>query len=604
MRRSLFCNNVVAICLPAFLVLCLLSACRSTKHIPEGQYLLWKNKINLQSDKVMTNKGEIKDNLDHITVQKPNSNYLDISPYKVPMKLWRYNRRYKKLHSRPDSLLPKSVERPVIYDSTTNARSMQNMKNYLFNQGYFYARVRDTVKFVRGKAIVTYNVHAGSNYIINKINYKIDDSAIKSVVMSHRAGSSIEKGKEFTYVQLEEERSRLTSVINNHGYRRFSLENITFKIDTMEKSMFRVAASPFENAVNYIAQTKSNKKNTIDIDVIIRRTDDTLCYNKYTISNIVVYPDFNGINDRTDPNMIVKKVNGIEFRYHDEYVHPKVLYEHIFMSPGSLYSKEGEDKTTAKLGELGIFQYIRSQPRENRVTRDSVEYSIMLSRAQKHDFSTNYEVSSGTTYSLGNSVSVSYRNKNFLKGANVFSIGVSGGLETFYYDDLPGELYQRFKVITMYYGVNASVDFPKFLAPIPSNLFSKSNLPHTIISGGENVIDRVNYFRLLNSSTSFSYNWHETDIKTWSLTPAFANVISLPYTTDSFDNLLKSNEYLANSYRKTFIEGEGISFKIDDITKRHARNYSYVRLAFEEAGGIVGAINKLGAAVYGFDTIP
>ncbi len=95
---------------PALLVLAILSACRSTKHLKENEYLLWKNRLDLRTDKVMLNKGEIKDNLESIIAQKPNSNYLDLSPVKVPMKLWRYNRRYKKLSTRPDSLLPKSVE--------------------------------------------------------------------------------------------------------------------------------------------------------------------------------------------------------------------------------------------------------------------------------------------------------------------------------------------------------------------------------------------------------------------------------------------------------------------------------------------------------------
>jgi outer membrane protein insertion porin family len=604
MGKSLFSTKVVLLFLPAILVMILLSACSSTKSIPEGQYLIWKNKLTLNSDKVMVNKGEIKDNLDHLIIQKPNSNYLDLSPVKVPYKLWKYNRRYKKLTSKPDSLLPKSVERPVLLDTSTIARSAQNMRNYLFNQGYFYAKVYDTVTYKNKKAIVTYKVNAGSNYIINKINYKIDDSYIKAVVLANRKGASIEKGKEFTYVQLEEERSRLTSIINNHGFRRFTLENITFKIDTMEKSMFRVASSPFENAVNFIAQTKSNRKSTIDIDVVIRKAEDTLAYNKFIISAITVYPDDNGVNLTNKKDMIVKKIGGIEFRYHYEYVHPKVLYEHIFMNTGGLYSKENEDKTTAKLGELGIFQYIKVQARENRSTRDSVEYSIYLNKAQKHDFNTKYEISSGTTYFLGNSLSASYRNTNFMKGANLLSIGVNGGLETTYDDAIEGNLLKKFKLLTMYYGINASLDFPKFLAPVPKSIFSRSNLPHTIISAGENVIDRVDYFKLANSSYSFSYNWHETDIKTWSFSPAFVNVIRVPYISPGFQTILDANQYLKNSYKKTFIEGENISYKIDNNAKKHGINYSYIRLALEEAGGIVGAVNKFGAAVYGFDTIP
>ena len=49
---------------PALLVLTILSACRSTKHLKEDEYLLWKNRLELRTNKVMLNKGEIKDNLE------------------------------------------------------------------------------------------------------------------------------------------------------------------------------------------------------------------------------------------------------------------------------------------------------------------------------------------------------------------------------------------------------------------------------------------------------------------------------------------------------------------------------------------------------------
>jgi outer membrane protein insertion porin family len=597
------CSRCFVFC-ALFSLLIALGSCRSTKNLKDGQYLLWKNKIELSSDKVMVNRGEIKDNLDHIIVQKTITNYLELAPFKVPMKLWRYNRRYKKLHNRPDSLLPKSVERPTIYDSAANERSIAFMKSYLFNQGYFYARITDTTTYKGRKATVTYRVKAGANYLINKINYKIDDSTIRKIVIQNSEGSPLQKGKEFTYTLLEEERSRLTALINNHGYRRFNLENITFAIDTMEKSIFRVAGSPFENAVNFISQAKGNKKTTLDVDVIIHKTDDTLAYNRFVVGDVVVYPDYLGTRDLSDSTLKVRRMGGMEFRYHEQYVRPRVLMEHIFINPGSLYSKENEDKTAAKLGELGIFQYIRVQPRENRTTRDTVNYSILLNRAPKFDYATTYEISNGTTYTLGNSASISFKNKNFMRGANQFSIGINGGIETFYYDYLPGRVYERFQVTTMYYGINASVDFPKFLAPVPKSVFSRSNLPHTIVSAGENVINRLNYFTLVNSSASFSYNWNETEIKTWSISPAFMNIIRVPSVSPTFQALLDANAYLRNSYKKTFIEGENITFKVDDNIKKHGINYSYMRLAFEEAGAIVGAVNGFGAAVYGFDTIP
>ena len=583
-------------CFNILLLLALLTTigCRSTKHIQPDQHLLRKNRINLSSAKVMTNRGEIKDNLYKLAGQKPNTYGMR---GQFPFKLYFYNLRYKHIHNRPDSLLPKYVERPVLFDSSTLPRAVQNMKSYLFNQGYFYARVKDTVIYRKRKAYVSYNITAGENYLINRINYDIDDSAILALVVKYADGTVLKKGKEFAYSQLEEERSRVTSFIRNNGYSRFSQENVTFRIDTFDKSQFRVATSPFENAVNFIAQAKSNKKHTIDIDIVVRMAEDTLAYNKYWIRNVIVYPDYSSQQDFSDTTMLETTIGGIRFRYHNKYVHSKVLFEHIYLNPGMPFSQANYDKTIVKLTELGIFQYIRLQARENRTTRDSLDYNILLSRNRKHDFQTNYELSSGSTYSLGHAVGINYRDRNLMKGANLLSIGVNGGIELAYNENKGNNIEKHFDVLTKYYGVNASIDFPKFLAPIASTLFDNSNLPHTVISGGENVIDRVNYFTLLNTSATFSYNWRETQTKTWSLSPAFVNVIRVPVETDSFKKVLANNQYLANSYKENFIEGENIAFKFDNLNKKHGINYSYLRLGFEEAGGLLGFVNQLGTAL-------
>lgn len=597
MAKNVFYNKHLRSIAVLLLALIALASCQSIKHLPEGKYLLWKNKVELRNQEVMVNKGELRENLDNLIIQQPNSNFMGLSVVRIPWKLGRYNLRYRKFGSRPDSLLPKTLERPVIFDSLTMPRSIQNMKNYMFNQGYFYARVWDTVTFRGRKAVTKYVVDAGPNYIINHINYNINDSEIAAIVISNEFATILKKGKEFTYSMLEEERSRITALINNHGYRRFSLENITFKIDTLDKSIFKVAASPFENAVNFIAQSKSNKKSTLDVDIIIRKADDTLSYNKYTISKITVFPDYRGPDDRTDPDMIVRNVNGVEFRYHNMYVLPRVLYRHMFIAPGKLYSKADEDRTISRIGGLGIFHYIRMQFRENRVTRDSVDCSVFLSRAQKYDFSTNFEVSNSSTYFLGNSLNVNFRNKNFLKGANLLTVSANGGVETSYNENIDGNIYKRVQLLTWFYGVNASLDFPKFLAPVASSIFSSSNLPHTVITVGENVLDRVNYFKLINTSANFSYNWRETDTKTWTLTPAFINNIRLPVRSKDFDELLSKNEYLKNSYKSTFIEGESISFRFDNSQQQKKKNYSYLRLAFEEAGSVMRGLKKAGFAL-------
>lgn len=575
----------------------LLSAGCSTRYLTRDQYLLKKNTIELKTDGKVTNRSEMKDMLNKTPIQKPNSNSLEILPFRVPLRLWRYNNRFRKLHNSPDSSLPKSVERPVILDTILMHRTAQVMRNNLFSMGYFYARVKDTFITSHQKAYVTYKVTLGKNYVINRINYFISDTDILKIVRASSKETTLQKGREFSYNLTDDERSRITAVLRNNGYYKFTKDNITFQLDTVDKAAIREIGSPLGNAVNFISSSKARDRSTLDIDVYIRLAEDTTAFMRYRVNSVNFYPDYKSGADLHDTTLLTKKIDSIDFRYHRFYVHPKVLYRHNFLSPGQYYSQENFDKTQAKLNELGIFQYARPTPRESRRNSGTIDYDVLISPAKKYDFSALYELSSGSTYALGHSVGTSFRDKNFMKGANLLSIGVNGGIELSYNDKAAGDITKRFDILTRYYGVNASIDFPKFLAPVKSSVFDNSNLPHTIIGVGDNVIDRVNYFTLVNTSANFSYNWHETQTKVWALSPAFINVIHLPLETDSFKRVLDSNAYLRNSYKENFIEGENISFIFDDIDKKHNINYSYLKLSFEEAGSLLSLINNVGVAL-------
>ncbi len=577
-------------------VLLIISGCHPLRHLTSGQNLLKKNTVNFKTEGKITGKGEIRDNLSKLILQKPNSRFL-----RLPVKLWWYNRHYRKLRYRAADSLPSSVERPVIYDSAVTKRSIKNMKEYLYSQGFFYSKISESVKVKHKKAYVTYDIVAGKNYKIEKVNRYVGDSAIAQLIREHDDETVLQKGLHFRYIMLEDERSRITTLLRNNGYYKFTQENINYLngIDTVDKSQFQDAASPLKGIANFEFLRKNNKKqSTIDLDMYIQITDDSEAFKKFTIGSVNVYPDYKSIADLTDTTMKTKTIGSVAFRYHSDYVRPYVLYDHIYLDPGKLYSQADYDKTISKLTELGIFQYPKIIPYENRSRQNSIDYDIFLSRSKKHDFSTSYEISSGSTYSLGNSISFNYRDRNLLKGANLLTIGVNGGLETSYSNNTGNTIFDHFSLLTKYYGVNASIDFPKFLAPVASSIFDNSSVPHTIIEGGENVMDRVGLFTLLNTSAKFTYSWHQSQTILWTLSPAFVNIIQVPIETTYFvDSFLNKNVYLKNSYKENFIEGENISFTFDNMIKKRNRNYSFIKLSIEEAGGILGAVNQLGSAL-------
>ena len=97
-----------------------------------------------------------------------------------------------------------------------------------------------------------------------------------------------------------------------------------------------------------------------------------------------------------------------------------MFYMIIFMSIlGHLYSQADYNKTNTKLYELGIFQYVHIDVRENRQNKGTLDYNILMTPLKKHDLSFNVETSSGSTYSIGSSVGANFWDKNFMNGANL-----------------------------------------------------------------------------------------------------------------------------------------------------------------------------------------
>src|ERR1043165_7016349 len=186
------------------------TSCNTTKHLKNDEYLLRSNNVNIKSLQSVTRRGELRDNLERLVAQKPNAYFL-----RIPFKLLLYNNRYEKYQEDAENfqVRSKTVEPPVIYDSALIPRAIQNMKGYLYNQGYFYDQINDTTKFKNKKAYVTYDIQTGINYLVNKVNYDIDNAEIRSIVQSSISETILKEGIAYSKTVLDEERRRITTLL-------------------------------------------------------------------------------------------------------------------------------------------------------------------------------------------------------------------------------------------------------------------------------------------------------------------------------------------------------------------------------------------------------
>ncbi len=575
------------------------SSCSTTKHLKEGEYLLKGNSIELESQEGISEKSELQDNLGSLVAQKPNSKFLSVIPYK----LWLYNMRYEKYQKDEDNFQLKSntVEKPVLLDTTYISKAKQNMEQFMFQKGYFYAQVSDTVllKPKKKKATVVYNIKAGQSYLIKETTLQSDDSSIKHLAEAAQEKTVFKKGDHFSFGLVEQERARIVSLLRNEGYYYFSNDNLSFIADTLEKNLLKDVDNPFESAINFIATQKEKKRPTIDVNTIIEEGENEKSFKRYGIGKVIVYPDFKDEGDFTDSSMQEVEKHNITFRYHKYYIREKVIANHTFLQEGRYYSQKDYDKTVSELNQLGIFQSVRVVIQEDTTDGNWLTCYILMTPGDKYEVSTNWEVSSGTTYDLGSALTLSMSNKNFAKGANLLTVSLIGGVESALDTASNRPFLERFFLLSNSIGANASIEFPKFLLPITTKRYSIRNSPRTSIGIGISQFERISYFRMINISSRLTYKWRETITKNWQISPAFFNRINLPFKSDEFQQRLDENDYLENSYREVFIEGESAIWTFTDREKRNGKGYSYVQLGLEEAGGLMAGVNLLNSSLSG-----
>jgi len=570
----------------------LLSGCSATKNLEEGQYLLRKVNIKLTTGKTLSEKGALSDQLYGLMPQRPNTYLFGLFPYKV----WLYNVRYKKYQQDTANfqLTSKAVEKPALLDTSMIIRARRNMKDFLRNSGYFYAAVEDTIRLKGNKAYVTYTVNTGTEYLIDNVSYDIADSGVAALTGKLAAESLLGKGKAYSNTLAGLERNRLANIIRNYGYYRFTADNIDFELDTLDKSYFHDLENPFESAINFITLKGQKKKPTLNVKVIVHQADDSLEFQKYTFKNVIVIPDYVDTSDLRNEELNSKEVNGLTFRFREEYVHSNILDKKIFIRPGNLYSQADYNQTLRQLNDLGIFQYVRMFIFANR--RDSLNHTlncyILMNKNKKYDFGTNVEVSGGDLYAIGTAANVSVTDKNFLKGANQLTTTVSYGVELGQNKNRNVPYPKQFYLFSQNLGINFRLTFPKFILPVSQDKFSQNSVPRTILSAGVNSLLRYDYFNLTSVNASYGYVWKESPIKTWTVKPIFVNTLHLNNISENFRTRLDSIPAIRNSYQETFIEGESVEYVINTEGRKRWQ-YAYLKLGGEEAGALMSGIKGI-----------
>ncbi len=564
---TLFIYPLLCLCV----ILLSLPSCRVVKSLDEGQSLLVKNKFILKNNTNFTEKEKTREDLGKIAAQKPNQRFVGI----LPFRMWLYYSAThgKRLTKFKQWIIDKVGEAPVVYDSTLVSKSVTNMENYLFNYGYFHARVTDTVITNKKRTRIQFNVETKELWKIGDVALPNGHNTCDSLVREARKNIFLKKGDRFSIVSLKNERDRIENVLRNNGYFFFNREYVTFDLDTASQS------------------------HTVNIKITINQPSDSTQHEQYRINNIYIISDYAA--ERLSDSTLRDTVMAGEYMLIAQRPNFRkgVLIDAVYFKHDDLYMKDKELKTINRFSLLGAFKFISlDYSRVKDAAENYLDCIISLTPAKRQAVTASGEVNVTNEGLFGTAVTLSYKNKNLTKGADQLLFDVSSGVQ------LKFSKKEKVQVITATAGVNVTYYINKFLVPFRAKIFSRNTNPRTKISVGYNFEHRFDFdtlgdvaflYQLHHFNFAFGYEWAENRNKTHLFNPIAVSFYLLPKRGDEFERRLGLNPILKSSFEEQVIIGPNYTFTFNNQRTDKDKTTMYFRTNMETAGNVIYAGFKM-----------
>lgn len=569
--------------------------CNVTRNIPEGKYLV--SKVKFEDDKLTPRDERItvdKDGIDVYVRQSPNKRFLGIDFY-----VWVYQ------HANPDkdnwwnNFKRKIGEEPVLLDMELTEKSITNLETYLRTKGYFHSDVTydiDTTRRAR-RAEITYKIRQGEPTRINSVKYGFRDSSLRSVVLADSSASLIKRGDALDITLLDAERERIASNLNNRGYYDFTVNNISYEVDTL--------SHPYSADVRLIVRPTligyTQRGEPIWEDNAI-----------YRLRNINVYPTYDPMlrsttGFRADANIDTTYSSGLNI-IRDLNIKPQlrnsILRHTIALYPNYMYNSEQVTHTYNEIMSLGFFRnakidFSRVEDDETYVTFMDVnadgtpeflttrerylDCNIYGTPALKQSMKVELEASTTSTF-YGISATLGYSNRNVFRGAEAFDISARFGFEFMYARDVEKRSANEI-------GITAGLSFPRFLTPFYMKTGMNISQPRTRLELAFDYQDRP-YYRRNIFTTRWAYSWMQGERSSFIFRPLDINWIDVKSVDESFLEDI-DNRYLRTSFESQLTAGLSASYTYNTQRSDMDPNSTFVRANLETAGNLIHGIESL-----------
>jgi outer membrane protein assembly factor BamA len=597
-----YCRQVTAsVIRPAIVPAILFSAlfsCRIPKDFQHGKPFVYKTNIKLEGkmkndqrqDMILRLENQLDDSLQTKTV----------TAFDWP---WHYF-----------PIIYKKLSHPPVYDSLNLGRSVSYMNALLQANGYYSPEIRDTVlyktvhkgkvysrKKYRGisreeqRVTINFHVKPGKQLIFDSVGYDIKSPDLQALALNSRSQSLIKKGKPYTRQVLVTEINRLVDTFRNHGYYRFSKEDLYVEHDTVFAALIDPSLDPLEQA-ELMEKLRLKKENpTVSVTVKQRDIRDSTQLMKYYIGNVTVYPDLPTTEDTLAVKTDTTVIRNMKFISRSDKFKLPFLANNIYLRPGRLYKQDNYYRTSNRLSQFSAWQYNNIEFLNSAQSDSLLDVSLRMYPAKKQKLTVDLEASRNTndivsvSNLFGTGINFGLQNRNVYRQSVQTNTNLRGGVE-----------FGSSFIQTTLASLSHTISIPRIISPFPIRREGRLRVAQTVINANLTYTDRRDLFKLRSVNGSFGYQWSRThqhtegeltvsSTRTFLWKPLNIEFTGLS-TTDSLDRMIAANPSLKLAFRPGLVIGQQVIYN-SVRTKGNKSNSFLVKL--EESGATLGFIRPL-----------
>jgi hypothetical protein len=561
------------------------AGCSVTRHVPDGEYLLTRNKIVADKDTPKQDR-VTGDDLERYIRQSPTPRFLGTNLYlgiyslSSPEKDGWWHRTLRKIGAAP-----------VILDTNLVVRSANNLTNYLISKGYYYSDNRYEIDTHRKKAKVSYYIKQNEPYRIRDVSYVFRDENLRPVIMQDSAATLLRSGERFDLDVLAAEEARIIGNLRDNGYYYFSSANDSIVADTM--------AGGYQTDLEFVFRKQlkgyDNQGRAIYEDNRVYRLD-----------SIFIYPGYNPQQAAADPGYL-KDMDTVPYRglhivfKERQNVRSRILRQAVNLQQNQLYSEADVRQAYADIMRLGYYKnanihfvdktnyaepnlvtFVGSDGQTATVSEGYLSCYINCIPALRQSYKIELEGTTTSDY-YGINASIGYQNRNLFRGVEMLDVTVRGGYEFMRAKGRNG---------SWELGAGVSLSFPRFISPIRIDRYNRLVNPRTRIELTVNSQSRVMYDRNLFGA-NWAYTWSGRGASSFTLRPIDINVIKMGNIDPGFQaGTIDRNPFLKYSFTDQIVAGISGSHIYNSQLRKGGGSW-VLRTNAETAGNLIYGISNL-----------